>query len=182
MNLVILDRDGVINQESDDYIKSAAEWHAIPGSLQAIARLYQQGYRVVVVSNQSGLARGKFNIENLNEIHSKMHTHLNQYGGVIDAVFFCPHGPDDGCDCRKPKPGLYLEVIRRLGVSTADVIAVGDKASDLDAARAAGINSLALVKTGWGQQLVDADAVPEGAHVYADLAAMVDVLLADGRV
>ena len=117
MKLIILDRDGVINYDSDEYIKSVEEWRAIPHSMDAIARLSHAGYHVVVASNQAGIARDKFNIDTLNSIHQKMHTHLAQYGGVISAVFFCPHGPDDGCDCRKPKPGLLLEVERRLDLT-----------------------------------------------------------------
>ena len=103
MKLIILDRDGVINHDSDDFIKTADEWLPINGSLEAIARLYQGGYRIIVISNQSGLARGKFNIEALNAIHEKMHGLLARYGGVIEAIFFCPHGPDEDCECRKPK-------------------------------------------------------------------------------
>jgi len=178
MKLIILDRDGVINHDSDDYIKSAEEWLPIPGSLEAIARLNHSGYRVVVVSNQSGLARGKLTIDDLNSIHRKMLTHLGQYGGMIDAIFFCPHGPDDGCECRKPKPGLFFDVARRLRVLLDDVITVGDKLSDMQAAKTAGSRPL-LVRTGYGQALVDSGKVPDYVQVYADLAAVVDDLLAD---
>ena len=106
MKLVILDRDGVINKDSDDYIKSPDEWIPIPGSLKAIARLNHAGYRVVIISNQSGLARGLFNIDDLNAIHQKMIDELAKVGGHIDSISFCPHGPDDKCDCRKPQPSL----------------------------------------------------------------------------
>ena len=202
MKLIILDRDGVINYDSDEYIKSTEEWQAIPGSLDAIARLHHAGYHVVVASNQAGIARGKFDIDTLNSIHQKMHTHLAQYGGVInavffcphgpddknmhqrvvetggliDAVFFCPHGPDDNCDCRKPKPGLLLEVARRLRTTLKGVYTVGDKLSDIEAASTAGAVPV-LVKTGYGQSLVNDDKVPDGVEVYNDLADFVDNLL-----
>ena len=179
MKLIILDRDGVINYDSDEYIKSADEWRAIPGSLDAIARLHHAGYHVVVASNQAGIARGKFNIDTLNNIHQKMHTHLAQYGGVISAVFFCPHGPDDGCDCRKPKPGLLLEVARRLKTSLESVYVVGDKLSDLQAASAAGAVPV-LVKTGYGLSVVNKGEVPPGVAVYNDLGDFVDQLLTPG--
>lgn len=176
MKLIILDRDGVINQDSDDYIKSTDEWQAIPGSLEAIARLTHNGYRIVVASNQSGLARGKFTIEALNAIHHKMHDQISRYGGVIEAVFFCPHGPDDGCSCRKPEPGLYNEIARRLHVSLKGVISIGDKLSDVEATRAAGASPV-LVKTGKGQSIVDNNELPDDVPVYDDLAAAVDELI-----
>lgn len=176
MKLVILDRDGVINHDSDDFIKTADEWLPVNGSLEAIARLYQSGYRVIVISNQSGLARGKFNIEALNAIHEKMHNLLTGYGGVIEAIFFCPHGPDDGCECRKPKPGLYLELAKRLRVKLNNVFAVGDKLSDVQAAIAAGAKPV-LVRTGYGQQIVDSGGVPDGVPVFDDLAGFADRLL-----
>ena len=176
MKLIILDRDGVINYDSDEYIKTAEEWQPIPGSLDAIARLHHAGYHVVVASNQAGIARGKFDIDALNDIHQKMHRYLAQYGGVINAVFFCPHGPDDNCECRKPKPGLLLEVARRLRMTLEGVYSVGDKVSDLEAASAAGATPV-LVKTGYGQTVVNAGNVPAGVEVYDNLAAFVDTLL-----
>ena len=176
MKLIILDRDGVINYDSDEYIKSTEEWQPIPGSLDAIARLHHEGYHVVVASNQAGIARGKFDIDTLNNIHQKMNTHLAQYGGVISAVFFCPHGPDDNCDCRKPKPGLLLEVAKRLRTTLKGVYMVGDKLSDIEAASAAGAVPV-LVKTGYGQTVVNDNKVPAGVEVYNDLADFVDKLL-----
>jgi len=176
MKLIILDRDGVINHDSDDFIKTADEWLPISGSLEAIARLYQGGYRVIVISNQSGLARGKFNIEALNAIHEKMHSLLTRYGGVIEAIFFCPHGPDEGCECRKPRPGLYLELAKRLRIKLNNVFAVGDKLSDIQAATAAGAKPV-LVRTGYGQLLVDSGSVPDGVPVFDDLAGFADRLL-----
>jgi D-glycero-D-manno-heptose 1,7-bisphosphate phosphatase len=114
MKLVILDRDGVINHDSDQYIKSPDEWRPIPGSLAAIARLNQAGYRVVVATNQSGVGRGLFETDTLLAIHDKMLKALTQVGGRIDAIFFCPHTNVDKCDCRKPKPGLFKEIAGRL--------------------------------------------------------------------
>ncbi|MGH8247400.1 MAG: D-glycero-beta-D-manno-heptose 1,7-bisphosphate 7-phosphatase [Gammaproteobacteria bacterium] len=180
MKLVILDRDGVINiDQPDDYVKSEGEWQAIPGSLEAIGTLSRNGFHVVILSNQAGLAHGRLTIEDLNAIHRKMLTHLSQYGGVIDAILFCPHAPEDGCDCRKPNPGLFHELSRRLRVSLEGVTAVGDKLSDIEAARAAGASPV-LVRTGYGQGLVDAGEVPAGVPVYADLAAVVTDLVARG--
>jgi D-glycero-D-manno-heptose 1,7-bisphosphate phosphatase len=178
MKLIILDRDGVINKDSDEYIKSASEWEAIPGSLEAIARLTHNDYRVIVASNQSGLARRKFDILALNEIHRKMFGHLAQFGGTIDAIFFCPHGPRQNCDCRKPKPGLLNTIAKRLRISLKDVPVVGDKLADIEAADAAGAKPV-LVRTGYGQALVDNNQVPDYVPVFDDLAAVVDNLLRD---
>jgi len=177
MKLIILDRDGVINHDSTEYIKSVDEWQAIPGSLQAISNLSRNGYRIVVATNQAGLARGKLNIESLNAIHRKMQNHLLQFGGKIEAIFFCPHGPNDGCKCRKPKPGLYTDIARRLNVLLDEVYAVGDSLTDVDAAISAGARPI-LVKTGNGQSIVDKGEVPENVPVYDDLAEFVDTLLA----
>ena len=175
MKLIILDRDGVINQDSKDYIKSVEEWQSIPGSLQAISRLCQNGYRVVVVSNQAGLARNKLNIVSLNEIHRKLLDHLAQYGGTIDAFFFCPHDPKKGCDCRKPKTGLLDQISERLHIPLTDVPMVGDKLSDIEAALAAGAKPI-LVKTGHGQETIDSGKVPAGIPVFANLADVVEHL------
>jgi len=176
MALIILDRDGVINEDSDDYIKSPAEWQPIPGSLEAIAKLSQNGYRIVVVTNQSGLGRKLFTIEALNAIHMKMNTHLAQFGGVIDAIFFCPHIPKDNCSCRKPKPGLYNDVSERLRVSLNKVFCVGDKMTDIQAIQSAGGKPV-LVRTGKGQAEIDQGLVPAGIPIYDDLAEFVDEIV-----
>ena len=176
MKLILLDRDGVINFDSEDHIRSEEEWRAIPGSLQAIGRLCRAGWRVVIVTNQSGLALGKFTVEHLNAIHQKMIAHLSQYGGVIDAIFFCPHGPDDGCDCRKPEPGLFHDVARRLRVSLDGVRYVCDKLNDIRAAGAAGASPV-LVRTGYGAKTIAAGGLPADVPVYDDLRAFVDALL-----
>ena len=137
MRLVILDRDGVINQDSDDFIKSPEEWIPIPGSLEAIARLCRAEFRIVIITNQSGIARGKLTIDTLNRIHTRMLEHIHQKGGEIDAIMICPHGPDDNCECRKPKPGMFLELAQRLKINLSGVPAVGDSVRDVEAARAA---------------------------------------------
>lgn len=176
MRTIILDRDGVINEDSPDYIKTADEWTAIPGSLQAIARFCHNGYRVIIASNQSGLATDKFDISALNEIHQKMLTHLAQYGGHIDAIFFCPHEPGQNCECRKPRPGLLLDIARRLHITLAGVPVVGDKAVDIQAALAAGARPI-LVRTGQGQAAIASGQVPDGVPVYDNLAAVADALI-----
>ena len=176
MALIILDRDGVINEDSDDYIKSPVEWQPIAGSLEAIAKLSQNGYKIVVVTNQSGLGRELFTVEALNAIHMKMNTHLAQFGGIIDAVFFCPHIPEDNCNCRKPKPGLYNDISERLRVSLNKVFCVGDKMTDIQAIQSAGGKPV-LVRTGKGQSEIDQGLVPEGIPIYRNLAQFVDEIL-----
>ena len=176
MKLIILDRDGVINHDSDDFIKSPDEWIPIPGSLEAIARLNQAGYRVVVSSNQSGIARGLFDIMTLNAIHQKLHTAAQQVGADIDAIFFCPHAADDHCDCRKPKPGMLQEIARRFDVSLKGVPTVGDSLRDLQAGFVSGCTPY-LVLTGKGEKTLAKGGLPPGTTVYPDLAAVVDHLL-----
>lgn len=184
MRLVILDRDGVINQDSDSYIKSVDEWHAIPGSLEAIARLVRAEYQVVVVSNQSGIARGLFNFDTLNKIHNHMLEQIHHKGGEIDAIFFCPHGPDDGCHCRKPLPGLFIELAERLNAELGGVVTVGDSMRDLVAAAAVGARPF-LVGTGKGERTlleVEQAGWPQGLEatpIYDDLSAAVSAILAE---
>jgi D-glycero-D-manno-heptose 1,7-bisphosphate phosphatase len=177
MKLVILDRDGVINEDSDDYIKSPEEWVPIPGSLEAIARLHRAGYRILVASNQSGVARGLFTLDILAQIHNKMMAAVRDRGGEIEAIFFCPHGPDDKCGCRKPEPGLYEEIAERLKVDPRQAWAVGDSERDLVAARAVGARPV-LVRTGKGLRTLKKSKELTEVPVYADLAAFVEALLA----
>lgn len=179
MQLLVLDRDGVINVDRADYVKSPEEWTPLPGSLEAVARACHAGYRVVVVTNQSGLARGLFDIDTLNAIHQKMHRAVNAAGGEIEAVFYCPHGPEAGCACRKPRPGLFLEISQRLRRSLEGVPAIGDKLSDVEAARSAGARPM-LVRTGLARADAPGAAGLEDVGVYENLAAAVDALL-DGR-
>jgi len=170
MKLIILDRDGVINHDSDDFIKSPEEWRPIPGSLEAIARLTQWGYRVVVATNQSGIGRGLFDMGALNAIHDKMMKAVTQAGGRIDAIFFCPHAPDDGCECRKPKAGLLREIAARYNVSLSGVPCVGDSLRDLQAAVAAGAQPV-LVLSGKIEQVQSDAQLPPQTQTFADLAA-----------
>jgi D-glycero-D-manno-heptose 1,7-bisphosphate phosphatase len=171
MKLAILDRDGTINQDSDQYIKSPAEWKPVPGSLEAIARLTQRGWRVVVATNQSGIARGLFDMSTLNAIHGEMHRAVGQAGGRIDAIFFCPHAADSNCECRKPKPGLLREIAARFGVELEDVPMIGDSLRDVEAAAAAGAQPW-LVLTGNGRKTRAAGGLPQGTEIAADLAAI----------
>ncbi|MFV2061296.1 MAG: D-glycero-beta-D-manno-heptose 1,7-bisphosphate 7-phosphatase [Gammaproteobacteria bacterium] len=154
MKLIILDRDGVINEDSDDFIKSPEEFIPIPGSFEAITRLCHAEYKVVIASNQSGIARGYYDLDTLNAIHAKMHRLLGVHGGKIEAVFFCPHGPDDNCDCRKPKPGMLNDIAKRYDIPLSNVPFIGDSLRDITAARAAGASPY-LVKTGKGSRTIE---------------------------
>lgn len=174
--LVILDRDGVINEDSDDYIKSAREWIPIPGSLEAIARLNHAGILVAVASNQSGIGRGLFTLEALNLMHAKFHSALARVGGHTDGIFFCPHSPDAGCACRKPAPGLLRAISLRLGVPLAEVPVIGDAKRDVEAALAARALPM-LVRTGKGQRTLQQYPDLADFPCFDDLAAAVDHLL-----
>ena len=186
VSLVILDRDGVINHDSDDYIKSPDEWQPLPGSLEAIARLCRADYTVVVATNQAGVGRGLFSQEMLIRIHRKMASSIRDKGGRLDSVFFCPHSPAEQCGCRKPKPGMLLEISDRLGIGLSGVPVVGDSLRDLEAAEAAGAIPV-LVKTGRGRLTQEKLSKGELSHtlgqtpVYAELAAFTDAVL-DGRL
>ena len=180
MKLFILDRDGTINQDSLDYVKSAEEWMPLPGALEAIARLNHAGWHAVIASNQSGLGRGLFDVSTLNAMHTKMHALLAAVGGRVDAVFYCPHTPDDGCHCRKPEPGLFEQIGERYGMDLRDVPMVGDSARDVLAAVAAGCEPH-LVLTGKGAAYKGRDlpdTFPAETRVHADLAAFADFLIA----
>lgn len=179
MKLIILDRDGVLNEDSDAYIKSPEEFIVIPGSLEAVVRLNQAGYRVVVASNQSGLARGLFDYTALQAIHDKLFRLVKEAGGHIDALLFCPHGPDDDCACRKPRPGLLHEISQRLGTGLDGVPVVGDSLRDVQAAQAVGAHPY-LVRTGKGARTLAAARGLDGVPVFADLAAVADHLLTPG--
>lgn len=176
MKLIILDRDGVINYDSDQFIKSPEEWKPIPGSLEAIARLNQWGWRVVVASNQSGIGRGLFGMDTLNAINDKMVKNLAQVGGRLDAIFFCPHAADSTCDCRKPKPGMFRQIAERFNVDLTGMPTVGDSLRDVQAGLAAGCRPY-LVLTGKGQKTRVDPALPAGTEIYPDLATLVADLL-----
>jgi D-glycero-D-manno-heptose 1,7-bisphosphate phosphatase len=177
MKLVILDRDGVINQDSDQFIKNTTEWKPIPGSLEAIAKLNHAGYRVVIASNQSGIGRGLLDMGALNAINDRMYRALAQVGGRIDALFYCPHAAGDNCDCRKPKPGMFIDIAQRFNVDLAGVPSIGDSLRDLQAAAAAGARPI-LVLTGKGAKTEVTGGLPDGTPVFADLAEAVRNIVA----
>jgi D-glycero-D-manno-heptose 1,7-bisphosphate phosphatase len=172
MKLAILDRDGVINHDSDHYIKSPDEWVPIDGSLEAIAKLNREGYRVVVATNQSGIGRGLFDMDTLNAIHEKMTKAAAQVGGRIDAVFFCPHTDFDECECRKPKAGLFREISNRFNADMSLTPVIGDSLRDLKPAIAVGAQPM-LVLTGKGRKTARDPDLPKGIPAFADLAAAV---------
>jgi len=174
-DLVVLDRDGVINEESAAYVKSPAEWRAMPASVAAIAHLGANGFDVVVASNQSGIGRGLFDGATLDLIHAKMRAVLAAGGARLAGVYVCPHRPEEGCECRKPGAGLLRQIERDFGRSLAGVAFVGDKASDVDAARAVGARPI-LVRTGRGEETAR-QLAGTGIEVYADLAAVADALV-----
>jgi len=181
MQLIILDRDGVINEDSDAFIKSVDEWHALPGSLEAIARLTQAHYQIIVVTNQSGIARGLFDLEALQQIHTRMQRELASLGGRIDAIYFCPHGPDDDCHCRKPKAGMLRDLAKRLNINLEGVPAVGDSLRDLQAAQSVFARPI-LVRTGKGlkteRELRGRDGLDD-CEIFDDLTTVVDQLLGE---
>ena len=176
--LIVLDRDGVINHDSDQFIKSPDEWRPIPGSLEAIARLNHAGFRVVVATNQSGVGRGLLDIGTLNAIHEKLHKALGQVGGRLDAIFYCPHTGDSHCECRKPRPGMLEEIGRRFNVDMAGVPCVGDSERDLLAAQTVGAQPM-LVLTGKGEKTLRDGGFPKNTVIFPDLAFAASALLAD---
>ncbi len=181
-DLIILDRDGVINEDSDSYIKSVDEFRPYPASLEAIARLKAAGITVAVATNQSSLARGYFDVATLDAMHAKLARELAAVdpAAKIDKIVYCPHHPDDGCDCRKPRPGMLLELMREFGAAREKTVFIGDNLSDLRAARAAGV-AFVLVRTGKGERVLKKAADDEelraelaGVRVFDDLAAAVE--------
>ena len=183
MKLVILDRDGVINIDSVNFIKNPNEWIALPGSLEAIALLNQSGFRVALATNQSGVGRGLYDMATLNSIHDKMHKALAQVGGRIDALFYCPHTADDNCSCRKPKTGMIEDIARRFSVDLREVYAVGDSLRDLQAFHDAGCKPI-LVRSGKGEETLAAGSLadtklPANTLIFADLAEAVQHIIAE---
>lgn len=190
MKLLILDRDGTLNRSRDDYVASPDEWEALPGALEAVARLNHGGWRVVLATNQSGVGRGMFDMVSLNAIHAKMHRQLAAVGGRVEAVFFCPHAPEDACNCRKPAPGLFQQIGERFGVSLAEVPVAGNAVRHVQAAATAGCPTHLLL-TGKSEHLrahaqrglVDdlvalVPGLPPDLRLHDDLAAFADWLLA----
>jgi len=175
--LIVLDRDGVINRDSDSYITRVHDWIAIPGSLEAIARLCHAGLRVVVATNQSGLGRGYLTMDDLNDMHRKMRDQLQGLGAQIEGIFFCPHAPAAGCRCRKPRPGLLEEIMFRLQVQVRGVPVVGDSFRDIQAAKAVDATPV-LVLTGKGQRTLERHADELSyVDIYPDLAGFVEGFL-----
>jgi D-glycero-D-manno-heptose 1,7-bisphosphate phosphatase len=185
MPLLILDRDGVINEDSDNFIRSLADWRPIPGSLDAIARLSRGGFDIAIATNQSGLGRGYFDLDQLETIHRHLCSEVETRGGEIKGIFYCPHHPKDACQCRKPATGLLSAIEIELGSSARGAPCIGDSLRDLQAARAFGCSPI-LVRTGKGEQtlaqlmsstptVADAESIP----VYRDLAEAASALLDD---
>jgi D-glycero-D-manno-heptose 1,7-bisphosphate phosphatase len=175
MSFIILDRDGVINYDSDEYIKSPDEWKPIPGSLEAMSKLTQHGFRILIATNQSGVGRGYYNLDMLNAIHQKMTTLLFELGGKVEEIFVCPHHPNDDCVCRKPKPGLIYQMQKKYHIDLSQTYFIGDTVNDIEAARAAGCLPI-LVKTGKGQETLEHYQSEDLPH-FADLAHAVNYVL-----
>lgn len=171
--LFILDRDGVINFESKAYVKSPEEWHPIPGSINAIAQLSQRGDTVVIATNQSGVGRGIYDLNTLDAIHAKMQKMVTEAGGVITKIYYCPHSPDDHCDCRKPQPGMLKQIQKEFQIEPADMIVVGDSFRDLQAGKAIGCQ-LILVKTGNGKKTLRELTSDWNVLVFDDLQSVVE--------
>lgn len=177
IDLIVLDRDGVINEDSVDYIKSPNEWTPLPGSIEAIAELTRAAFTIVVVSNQSGIGRGLFTLSDLEAIHEKMKHTVAEAGGRLAGIYFCPHRPDELCNCRKPRTGMLERVVDDFDVSLAGVPLIGDKAADLELARRAEARPI-LVLTGYGQESAE-EATDAGVEIHADLAAAARALIAE---
>ena len=176
LKLLILNRDGVINEEPDEYVTSPSEWHAMPGSLEAITRANSAGFHVVVASNQPGLGQGRFDIDALSAIHQKLFRELSATGGHIDAIFLCPHTPLVKCRCRKPQPGMLLEIGARFHTDLRDVPVIGNSMRDVQAAKAAGAQPM-LVRTGkWRQTKQQARELID-VSIYENLSTAVDALV-----
>jgi len=179
MPLIILDRDGVINYDSDDYIKSVDEFVLIPGSLEAIARLNQAGFKVAIATNQSGISRSYYTLDTLHAMHDKLAKLLLEHGGKIDKIYFCPHGPNEQCACRKPLPGMLQQAMNELESDPSDTIMIGDSIKDLAAAKAACITAM-LVKTGKGERSlakIKSEQIYTAIPIYADLRAATNAIL-----
>ena len=177
MKLIILDRDGVINQDSDNFIKTVDEFIPLPGSVEAIAKLKKAGYAVYIATNQSGIYRGLYTTETLQAMHEKLASLLNKYDTAIDGIEFCPHGPDDNCACRKPKAGMYRTIMKHVDITDAtEVLVVGDSLRDLQAAQSIHAKPH-LVRTGKGERTISKDEGLDGIPVYNDLADFTNQLL-----
>ncbi|MCK4864847.1 MAG: D-glycero-beta-D-manno-heptose 1,7-bisphosphate 7-phosphatase [Gammaproteobacteria bacterium] len=182
MKIIILDRDGVINQDSDNFIKSVDEFIPLPGSVEAIAKLKHAGYKVYIATNQSGIFRGFYTVETLHAMHDKLAVLLKDYDAEIDGIEFCPHGPDDHCDCRKPKAGMYLNIAKQAGLADcSDILVVGDSLRDLQAAQTVHAKPH-LVRTGKGERTIKKGEGLDGIPVYNDLSDFVNKLLQGSNI
>lgn len=181
MKFIILDRDGVINEESKEFVKNADEWIPLPGSIEAIAKLFHAGYKIIVATNQSGLGRGLFDIHALHAMHKKLQLELQPLGAQIDAFFICPHHPDENCDCRKPKPGMFEAIKTRYGIQPEGVFAVGDSLRDLQAAYTAGFTPW-LVLTGNGEKTLANSGLPSRTRISANLLEVAESLIKEVNI
>lgn len=176
MPFIILDRDGVINYDSDEYIKSPEEFHLIPGSVEAIAKLNRAGYRVLVATNQSGVARGFYTVEMLEKMHAKLHAELSKVGGEIEEIFYCPHHPDEDCPCRKPKPGMFHQMDEKYHLNFAETFFIGDTITDIHVALTVGCKPILILSIKGKKTLEKHPEVALFPH-FDDLAAAVDFVL-----
>lgn len=182
MKIAILDRDGTLNQwGAQGFIGRPEEWVAVPGALEAVSRLNRAGWHVVVVTNQPGLGRGLFDVIDLNAVHAKMHRELAAAGARVEAVFFCPHAPDEDCHCRKPQPALFEQVVERFGAEGREIWAIGSGVEHLQAGQALGAHLVYVESTGRPAGDGAATALPAGSQRFADLQAVVNVLLPLGE-
>jgi D-glycero-D-manno-heptose 1,7-bisphosphate phosphatase len=176
MPFIILDRDGVINYDSDFYIKSPDEFHTVPGSLEAIAKLNKAGYQVLVATNQSGIARGLYTVEMLEKIHAKLHSQLAEVGGKIQEIFYCPHHPDEDCPCRKPKPGMFHQIQEKYALDFSETYFIGDTITDVHVANAVGCKPMLILSIKGQKTLEKHPEVAKYPH-YANLAEAVESIL-----
>jgi D-glycero-D-manno-heptose 1,7-bisphosphate phosphatase len=184
IELIVLDRDGVINQDSPNYVRTPQDWQPIEGSLSAIAKLNQANYKVVVATNQSGIARGYLTLNDLDAIHTKMTQAIKDVGGHLDDIFVCPHGPDENCSCRKPRPGLLLNIAKKFSIPTKNMIVIGDSMRDLLAAKSAESMAI-LVKTGNGSETltyIKDNHFLENIAIYNDLASAAEALISNRHI
>jgi len=175
IKLVVLDRDGVINKDFPDYVKSPEEWFPIPGSLEAIAKLKKHGLKIAVATNQSGIGRGYYSLETLDAIHQKMLRELKKVGGEIDQIFFCPHTPEDNCECRKPKPGLLEQAAKKFNCKPHEMIMIGDATRDMLAAKNFGVKSIFVKSSHKEKDLLEAKE--SNIPVFDDLASAAEFIL-----
>ena len=175
IKLIALDRDGIVNEDSPAYVKSLAEWHTVPGSMNAIAKLKRHNYKVVIATNQSGIARSLFTLDTVNILHQHMLDEIKQAGGTLDGIFMCPHKPEDNCDCRKPKPGLLLQAAKKFNIKPEEILMIGDSIRDILAAKNCGAQAM-FIKTKQKKENDLLAVQKEGVPVFESLAEAVDII------